>query len=497
MTSSIGSYVFRLRPHAVHAASTACTRGALRPIQSSNMANTADLSKLNSGACAAQIGAGFANLHNMRLMWGIAVVLLLAAPAGAQDLSAPGGVGPGLGASTASYQDQGGIIGGRAGHPRIQPARPGVRRTPSTPSFGLPGGRRTTPGMEAMPFALDAPLTPEDEGPLNGLTLDQAIEQLKYNSLSLRAKQLEIPQARADELTASLRVNPFVFADGQLIPYRRYSSTTNPGGPTQYDINITYPFDLSGKRMARMEVAAQARCADRGPISGRGSPGVGHPVHGLHRCSLGPRDGALCRGGHCRRAASDRHAGKEGERHRGREAAGRPHRNSSRRAGTGPTRRRGEPGQRQANVGDDPQPAARGITNVGAARLAARPGAPTTGDGRASANGIGRATGRRRISLKRLPGHRRREIGQGEPIPRRVRAVSALHVSGQLAVSVTQFAFLGLGRHGYCADLRSKPGKYPSRRRERRPKPAGIAGDRTPGLCRGRGRARNTRFPGR
>lgn len=194
----------------------------------------------------------------MRSVWGIAVVLLLVAPLGAQDLSAPGGINPGLGAA-ASYQDQGGIIGGRAGHPRFQPSRPGVRRAPGAPSFGLPGGRRTTPGMGAMPFALDAPLAPENEGPLNGLTLDQAIEQLKYNSLSLRARQLEIPQARADELTASLRVNPFVYADGQLIPYRRYSATDNPGGPTQYDLNITYPFDLSGKRIARMEVAAQAR----------------------------------------------------------------------------------------------------------------------------------------------------------------------------------------------------------------------------------------------
>ncbi len=35
--------------------------------------------------------------------------------------------------------------------------------------------------------------------------------------MSLRAKSLEIPQARADELTASLRTNPFVFGDSQLI----------------------------------------------------------------------------------------------------------------------------------------------------------------------------------------------------------------------------------------------------------------------------------------
>ncbi|HEY4308617.1 MAG TPA: TolC family protein [Pirellulales bacterium] len=212
-----------------------------------------------------RLGLGAAKLHNMRLMWGIAVVLLAIAPAGAQDLSAPGGVGPGLGmsgsATPAAYQDSGGIIGGRAGHPRIQPGRSGVRRAPGMQSLPMPRGRTFAPGSGSMPFALDAPLTPEDEGPLDGMTLDQAIEQLRRGSLSLRAKSLEIPQARADELTASLRVNPFVFADGQLIPYRRYNTTTNPGGPTQYDINITYPFDLSGKRIARMEVAAQARRA--------------------------------------------------------------------------------------------------------------------------------------------------------------------------------------------------------------------------------------------
>ena len=86
---------------------------------------------------------------------------------------------------------------------------------------------------------MDVPVEPLSDGPSDGLTLDQAINVLTGGSLSLRAKSLEIPQARADELTASLRTNPFFFADGQLVPYRRYNAVTNPGGPTQYDINIT------------------------------------------------------------------------------------------------------------------------------------------------------------------------------------------------------------------------------------------------------------------
>ncbi|HEY1602202.1 MAG TPA: TolC family protein [Pirellulales bacterium] len=202
----------------------------------------------------------------MRGVLMLAIVLLAVVKATAQDLSAPGGMsssfGPGPSATGASYQDSsGGVIGGRAGHPRIQPGRPGVRRNPALEALPLPRGRQATPGAGMAPFAFDVPSGPAEEGPADGLTLDQAIDLLTRGSLSLRAKSLEIPQARADELTASLRTNPFFFADGQLVPYRRYSTTTNPGGPTQYDINVTYPFDLSGKRGARMEVAAQARRA--------------------------------------------------------------------------------------------------------------------------------------------------------------------------------------------------------------------------------------------
>ena len=43
------------------------------------------------------------------------------------------------------------------------------------------------------------------EGPADGLTLDQAIERLIKNNYDLRSKSMEIPQARADILTASLR----------------------------------------------------------------------------------------------------------------------------------------------------------------------------------------------------------------------------------------------------------------------------------------------------
>ena len=68
---------------------------------------------------------------------------------------------------------------------------------------------------------------------------------------------MEIPQARADILTASLRANPILYADSQLIPYGSFSDR-RPGGPTQYDLNISHPLDYSHKRRARIDYASRA-----------------------------------------------------------------------------------------------------------------------------------------------------------------------------------------------------------------------------------------------
>ena len=104
---------------------------------------------------------------------------------------------------------------------------------------------------------LALPTGEDGEGPADGLTLDQAIELLLTNNFDLRSKAMEIPQARADILTASLRANPILYADSQLIPYGSFSDR-RPGGPTQYDLNITHPIDYSHKRRARMDLAARA-----------------------------------------------------------------------------------------------------------------------------------------------------------------------------------------------------------------------------------------------
>jgi cobalt-zinc-cadmium efflux system outer membrane protein len=148
----------------------------------------------------------------------------------------------------------------------------GYRRVPSSisrpvgasqitgPVITHPAARRRQPSTPA-PHIRSLIIPPETVAPepIGGLTLDQAIEILRCQNLLLRSRYLEIPQAQADILSAGLRANPFAYVDGQLLPYGRFDPVTNPGGPTQYDANITLPWDWNLKRRARIAVAARAK----------------------------------------------------------------------------------------------------------------------------------------------------------------------------------------------------------------------------------------------
>ena len=150
-----------------------------------------------------------------------------------------GGVGPAFSRAPASIStpSRGASPDQSAGFPAPLPTA--AFTPPSRGSFALPTG-------------------PDDEGPPDGLTLDQAITQLLQNNIDMRSKFYEITQAEADILSAGLRANPVFYADGQLVPYGRYTRS-RPGGQTQYDVNISYPLDLSRKRQARTLYATRAK----------------------------------------------------------------------------------------------------------------------------------------------------------------------------------------------------------------------------------------------
>jgi cobalt-zinc-cadmium efflux system outer membrane protein len=189
--------------------------------------------------------------------------------------SSSSSLGPSPGANTSmlgSAPGAGGASGGDQGAAPIS-GRPGptVPRVPSSVSQPGGGGPQGMPDQRGISAPAAAPITEaplygslaissevEDEGPPDALTLDMAIEQLLQDNLDLRSRFLEIPQAEADILTASLRANPIFYADSQLIPYGQYSPA-RPGGQLQYDVNVSYPLDVSRKRRARTLSAVRAK----------------------------------------------------------------------------------------------------------------------------------------------------------------------------------------------------------------------------------------------
>ena len=217
--------------------------------------------------------------HQVWAKWiGAAVVLFVLGQKPAQ--AQPPGVDPGPMETTSGAAFAPGAGGGpvefggsQAPDPGILSGRPGAGspRVPSTATTPDGGGFRITPGRGvALPAVapisevpqfgpLSLPANNADEGPADGLTLDNAIEMLVRNNLALQARKFDIQQAEADILTASLRANPIIFADSQLIPYGKFDPQRRPGGQTQYDVNITYPVDVTRKRLARTEVARQAK----------------------------------------------------------------------------------------------------------------------------------------------------------------------------------------------------------------------------------------------
>ncbi len=157
------------------------------------------------------------------------------------------------------------VLEGRLGSPGPrfipEPFPQGMSASTSTSSVAI-GSIETPARSPVSPVSPDGslalPSSAEDEGPANGLTLDQAIERLVRCNLDLYSKSFELPQAEADILTAGLRANPVLYSDVQCVPYGSFSPN-RPGGQTQYDLNVTYPLDVTRKRQARVLVAYRAK----------------------------------------------------------------------------------------------------------------------------------------------------------------------------------------------------------------------------------------------
>lgn len=219
------------------------------------------------------------------LAW-LAVVLCLSPPLAAQQDGTASRQSPIL-----EFPDLGPIRGGAEPPPLPGELAPGMSLGAGDTTPGLLGGKRRTGRLPksakprgvassavasrglTLPESLPAPAAPDgvaapttrvdvaiidDPGPPDGLTLDAALERMMAANLDIRGLRHELTQADADILTAGLRTNPLVYMDTQFIPYGSFSDR-RPGGPTQYDLNITLPMDVSRKRQSRTVVARMAK----------------------------------------------------------------------------------------------------------------------------------------------------------------------------------------------------------------------------------------------
>jgi outer membrane protein, heavy metal efflux system len=176
-----------------------------------------------------------------------------AAPSAAENPFAhlPGGRGQGLtrhanpAQSTVSFRSGGGSV-------LSSLSAPGPQIVRSAAPLGAANPQLKTEELPPLYGPLELPVG-DVEGPADGLTLNAAIDRLVRFNADLRAKGYEIPQARADVITAGLRGNPFYFLSASSFPYAPYSP--NRPGSNGYSASVVQPVDVNHKRSARTAAA--------------------------------------------------------------------------------------------------------------------------------------------------------------------------------------------------------------------------------------------------
>lgn len=142
------------------------------------------------------------------------------------------------------------------GAPTPPSGEPSSAQTPGQANITPPPTLAQAPMPTPIYGVLEIPAL-ADEGPPDGMTLDQAIERLIRDNPDLRMRSKELPKAQADIVSAGLRNNPFVFGDVSNVPYQSYSPQRP--GEVGYGVTLIQPWDVNKKRQVRVRVAQSAR----------------------------------------------------------------------------------------------------------------------------------------------------------------------------------------------------------------------------------------------
>lgn len=101
--------------------------------------------------------------------------------------------------------------------------------------------------------------------PATLLTLDQAITLALANSPSISATRTQIQQSQAQEITANLRPNPVVSADGQFFPL--FNPADFAFNNLQFDVGVGYLFERGRKRQNRLLAAQDQTAVTRSQVA--------------------------------------------------------------------------------------------------------------------------------------------------------------------------------------------------------------------------------------
>ena len=83
------------------------------------------------------------------------------------------------------------------------------------------------------------------------LTMQQVVEYARVHSPSLQGARAHLSAVQANEITAGLRLNPYLVGEAT----QTNLSTTDPNGPPFYGLGLQRTFEVGGKRTLRLNAA--------------------------------------------------------------------------------------------------------------------------------------------------------------------------------------------------------------------------------------------------
>lgn len=127
-----------------------------------------------------------------------------------------------------------------------------------------PPAQQAPPAPAALPSR-----APTGAPPSVRITLDEALRLALQHNHALQAARSTIPQSQALETTANLRPNPVLSWDAQFLPIFQPDQFTADfiDSQSQFDLGLSYTYEIGGKRQHRLRAARDVTAATRSTVA--------------------------------------------------------------------------------------------------------------------------------------------------------------------------------------------------------------------------------------